>query len=163
MYLILRQLVVSAALWMTALSLLVSPRAKHVFIVSIDGGKPAVIAQSAMPVLKRLAEEGACTWAASTIYPSLTLPSHTSMLTGVGPDKHHVLWNSWKPRKGVVGVPTIFRAVTTYDTAATGLWLLGVPVPEAFDGQPVISAFGWQGDQFAAPVQTERAGRALGL
>jgi predicted AlkP superfamily pyrophosphatase or phosphodiesterase len=73
-----------------------------------DGGKSAVIAQSDMPVLKQVAGEGACTWGASTIYPSVTLPSHTSMLTGVGPEKHRVLWNSWKPRKGVVGVPTIF-------------------------------------------------------
>ncbi len=95
-------------LWMMALPAFGSPRVEHVFIISIDGGKPAVIEKSEMPVLKQLAGEGACTWAASTIYPSVTLPSHTSMLTGVGPDKHHVLWNSWKPRKGVVGVPTIF-------------------------------------------------------
>ena len=37
----------------------------------------------------------------------------------------------------VISVP-----VTTYDTAATALWLLGVPVPEGFDGKPVVSAFG---------------------
>ena len=67
-----------------------------------------MIACSEMPTLKQLAAEGACTWTASTIFPSITLPSHTSMLTGVGPDKHHVLWNKWEPRKGVVGVPTIF-------------------------------------------------------
>lgn len=66
------------------------------------------LAQSDMPVLERLAAEGACTWTASTIFPSLTLPSHTSMLTGVGPDKHRVSWNTWKPGKGVVRVPTIF-------------------------------------------------------
>src|SRR5208282_869478 len=85
-----------------------APRAQHVFIISIDGGKPAVINQSQMPVLKRLAAEGACTWAAQTIFPSITLPSHTSMLTGVGPEKHHILWNSWKPKAGCVAVPTIF-------------------------------------------------------
>jgi predicted AlkP superfamily pyrophosphatase or phosphodiesterase len=94
------RLVFCAVLWMTTLAVFGSPRAEHVFIISIDGGKPAVIAQSDMPVLKHLAEAGACTWAASTIYPSITLPSHTSMLTGVGPDKHHILWNSWKPSKG---------------------------------------------------------------
>jgi predicted AlkP superfamily pyrophosphatase or phosphodiesterase len=31
--------------------------------------------------------------------------------------------------------------VTTYDTAATALWLLGVPVPADWDGKPVQSAF----------------------
>lgn len=88
------------------------PRANHVFIVSIDGGKPEVIRQSEMPVLKRLASEGAWTWAAQTIFPSVTLPSHTSMLTGVGPDKHQILWNTWKPKAGVVRVPTIFALAT---------------------------------------------------
>ena len=108
MYSFVRRLAVCAVPLITALAGFGSPRADHVFIISIDGGKPAVIERSDMPVLKQLAGEGACTWAASTIYPSVTLPSHTSMLTGVGPDKHHVLWNGWKPRKGVVGVPTIF-------------------------------------------------------
>ena len=102
------RLTIGSMLGMMALAASGSPGADHVFIISIDGGKLAVIAQSDMPVLKQLVEEGACTWTASTIYPSVTLPSHTSMLTGVGPDKHHVLWNSWKPQKGVVGVPTIF-------------------------------------------------------
>ncbi len=94
--------------WTTRLAALGVPRADHVIIVSIDGGKPAVIARSDMPTLQRLVTEGACTWTASTIFPCVTLPSHTSMITGVGPDKHHVLWNTWKPRKGVVCVPTIF-------------------------------------------------------
>ncbi len=97
-----------AVLWASALAAPGSPRVDHVFIVSIDGGKPAVMAQSDMPVLKRLVAEGACTWTATTIFPSLTLPSHTSMLTGVGPDKHRVSWNTWKPGKGVVRVPTVF-------------------------------------------------------
>ena len=61
-----------------------------------------------MPVLNRLVREGACSWTATTIYPSVTLPSHTSMLTGVGPKKHKITWNKWKPRTGVVRVPTVF-------------------------------------------------------
>jgi predicted AlkP superfamily pyrophosphatase or phosphodiesterase len=85
-------------------------RTKHVFIISLDGGKPAAIQQSAMPALTRMVEEGACTWSAQTIKPSITLPSHTSMLTGVPMEKHHVSWNDWAPAKGVVGVPTIFAA-----------------------------------------------------
>jgi predicted AlkP superfamily pyrophosphatase or phosphodiesterase len=91
-----------------ALNLLASPRAHHVFIISIDGGKPSVIEQSDLPTLRSLVQEGACTWEATTIYPSVTLPSHTSMLTGVVPEKHKIYWNDWKPRKGIVRVPTIF-------------------------------------------------------
>lgn len=61
-----------------------------------------------MPVFKRMAEEGAHTWEAYTIVPSATLPAHTSMLTGVGIQKHQVTWNDMNPEKGVVQVPTLF-------------------------------------------------------
>jgi predicted AlkP superfamily pyrophosphatase or phosphodiesterase len=103
-----RRFVLVAALCIVALSAGAAPRAQHVFIISMDGGKPAAIEQSQMPVLQRLVAEGAHTWTATTIYPSITLPSHTSMLTGVGPDKHHILWNGWVPSRGPVTVPTVF-------------------------------------------------------
>jgi arylsulfatase A-like enzyme len=85
-----------------------SPRAQHVFIVSFDQGAPAGIEKADMPVLKKMAAEGAHTWEAYTIVPSLTLPSHTSMLTGVGIQKHQIDWNDLEPEKGMVKVPTIF-------------------------------------------------------
>ncbi|MEO6034092.1 MAG: alkaline phosphatase family protein [Verrucomicrobiota bacterium] len=87
-----------------------APRAKHVFIISIDGGKPDEILRSEMPVLKKLVKQGAHTWAANTITPSLTLPAHTSMLTGVGMARHKISWNNWTPSNGIVTVPTIFGA-----------------------------------------------------
>ena len=61
-----------------------------------------------MPILRRMLRQGAATWNAQTVFPSITLVSHTSMLTGVGPEKHQVDWNDWKPEKGLVTVPTIF-------------------------------------------------------
>ena len=84
------------------------PAVGHVFIISIDQGAPSGIAKAEMPVLKALAKEGAHTWEALTIVPSLTLPSHVSMLTGVGIQKHQVDWNELIPEKGLVKVPTIF-------------------------------------------------------
>lgn len=81
---------------------------KHVFVISLDGGKPAVMLESKMPVLFKKVEDGAHSWEAQTVLPSITLVSHTSMVTGVGPDKHLVDWNSWVPEKGQVKVPTMF-------------------------------------------------------
>jgi len=81
---------------------------KHVFIISFDQGNPALIQRSAMPTFNGMAAAGAHTWSAYTIVPSLTLPSHTSMLTGVGPQVHQVLWNDYQTNKGLVKVPTIF-------------------------------------------------------
>jgi predicted AlkP superfamily pyrophosphatase or phosphodiesterase len=55
-----------------------------------------------------MAAAGARTWSAYTVVPSLTLPAHTSMLTGVGPQVHQLLWNDYETNKGLVKVPTIF-------------------------------------------------------
>lgn len=79
------------------------------FIISLDGGKPAVMKQSPMPTLMHMRAEGAGTWQAFTVVPSITLVSHTSMLTGDEPDKHLIDWNSWQPARGLVTVPTIFK------------------------------------------------------
>jgi len=84
-------------------------RARHVFILSFDQTGPSDVARAEMPFYKRLAAEGAHTWEAFTIVPSLTLPSHVSMLTGVGIQKHQVLWNDWDATKPPLAVPTIFR------------------------------------------------------
>ena len=84
------------------------PRAKHVFIISVDQGDPELIRRSPMPTFNGMAAEGASCWSAYTIVPSLTLPSHTSMLTGVGPQAHQVLWNGLKPDARPLKVPTIF-------------------------------------------------------
>jgi predicted AlkP superfamily pyrophosphatase or phosphodiesterase len=85
-----------------------APRAQHVFIISFDQSNPDLIQSSPMPTFHQMAAEGARTWTAYTIVPSLTLPSHTSMLTGVGPQVHQILWNDYEPAKGLVKVPTIF-------------------------------------------------------
>jgi predicted AlkP superfamily pyrophosphatase or phosphodiesterase len=84
-------------------------RAHHVFIVSYDQGNPDLIEKTDLPLFHEMAAEGAHTWEAYTIVPSLTLPSHTSMLTGVGVQKHQILWNDYEPAKGYVQTPTIFK------------------------------------------------------
>jgi predicted AlkP superfamily pyrophosphatase or phosphodiesterase len=104
------RLFVFGVLVISALTAAAAPRAEHVFVISIDGGHPDMLLQSKMPVLHKLAGEGAHTWWARTINPPLTLPAHTSMLTGVGPEKHQVNWNDWRPTNGVVRVPTVFAA-----------------------------------------------------
>lgn len=105
----------SLALFALSSAFATDRRADHVFIISFDGGKPAVIAESEMPTIKRLAAEGSVTWVANTIFPSKTLPSHTSMLTGVGPAKHMVDWNNYTPIRGKVKVPTVFAMARAVD------------------------------------------------
>ncbi|HEX2191391.1 MAG TPA: alkaline phosphatase family protein [Longimicrobiaceae bacterium] len=83
--------------------------AEHVVVVSIDGLRPDAIERAGAHNLRRLMREGAHTLSASTISPSKTLPSHTSMLTGVGPAKHGITWNDDRVAEtGRVPVPTVF-------------------------------------------------------
>lgn len=83
-------------------------RAGYVVIVSFDQTAPFNVEAARMPRYKKMAAEGAHTWEAYTIVPSITLPSHASMVTGVGIQKHQVDWNDANPSKGTVKVPTIF-------------------------------------------------------
>jgi predicted AlkP superfamily pyrophosphatase or phosphodiesterase len=82
----------------------------HVIVVSIDGLRPDAVEKFGMKNLQRLIREGSATLKAQTIYPSKTLPSHTSMVTGVGPEVHGITWNKDRTDEmGVVGVPTMFE------------------------------------------------------
>jgi predicted AlkP superfamily pyrophosphatase or phosphodiesterase len=81
----------------------------HVIVVSIDGLRPDAITKYKPATIQRLMREGRYSLTAQTIPMSLTLPSHTSMLTGVGADVHGITWNSDRTKeKGYVAVPTIF-------------------------------------------------------
>jgi hypothetical protein len=81
----------------------------HVIVVSIDGLRPDAIQRYNLQTLSRLMREGAYTLEARTILPSTTLPSHTSMLTGLAPSVHGVTWNSDRTDElGVVTAPTVF-------------------------------------------------------
>jgi hypothetical protein len=80
----------------------------HVVIISLDGLRPDAIALSDTPNLRRLREQGAWAADARTITHSYTLPSHTSMLTGVDTDRHGLVHNNFTPARGFVRTPTIF-------------------------------------------------------
>ncbi|HUE88180.1 MAG TPA: ectonucleotide pyrophosphatase/phosphodiesterase [Vicinamibacterales bacterium] len=94
---------------------------RNVVLVSIDGLRPDAIAAFKAPTLSKLVAEGSYTLSATTIVPSKTLPSHTSMLTGEPPDRHGVLWNdAFNDQPGTLKIPTIFGAARSrgYRTAA---------------------------------------------
>jgi predicted AlkP superfamily pyrophosphatase or phosphodiesterase len=80
----------------------------HVVVISIDGLRPDAIAKFKATTLERLMREGRYSLTARTIDKSITLPSHTSMLTGVDSDKHGVTWNSDRTDLGYTKAMTIF-------------------------------------------------------
>lgn len=132
---------------------LAAPISQHVVILSIDGGKPAVIEQSEMPTLKAAAKAGAVTWNAQTIFPSITLVSHTSMLAGVGPEKHHVMWNSWMEEKGRFTFSTVFSVAKQAGLGTAAF--AGKDKFLHFDAPGVLDQFAIPGNK--APVIAEAA------
>jgi predicted AlkP superfamily pyrophosphatase or phosphodiesterase len=65
-------------------------------LVSIDGLAASYLddPRAEMPTLRKLAKAGASAKGMITSFPSVTWPSHTSLITGVQPAKHGVIGNS---------------------------------------------------------------------
>lgn len=84
--------------------------ADHVIIVSQDGLRPDALLQAKAPAHAALMREGAYSLRAKTIRQASTLPSHAAMLSGFDVAAHGLSWNSWRPERGFIKVPTVFTA-----------------------------------------------------
>jgi predicted AlkP superfamily pyrophosphatase or phosphodiesterase len=79
-----------------------------VLLISVDGLRPDALTPAPAPTMIALACQGAHSLRAQTVTPPVTLPSHASMISGVEPDVHGLVWDDWRP--GTIGAPTIFGA-----------------------------------------------------
>lgn len=125
MSLLVRVLAGVAALWGPATATAQDPavaRAEHVVVISIDGLRPDALIRYEPRILSRLMADGSVSLEATTVLPSTTLPSHTSMLTGVGPDTHGITWNRHIPRRGVVSVPTVFELARSHGLSVAAFY-----------------------------------------
>lgn len=94
-------------------------------VISLDGFPAKALADPALPIptLRRLAAGGALAAGMTVVNPSVTWPSHTSMVTGVSPARHSVLFNGmlvrpgprvpvkvepWRDKKEMVQAPTVY-------------------------------------------------------
>jgi hypothetical protein len=78
-----------------------------VVIISVDGLRPDAIFAAPAPHLLEQACRGGYIWQARTVLPSLTLPSHASMLSGVVPEVHGIFHDDNLSGRGVIMVPTV--------------------------------------------------------
>src|SRR5258708_5086748 len=86
------------------------PEVKKVLIISIDGGRPDLLLRADTPNLRALRRSGSYTMWAHTTDIAITLPSHMSMLTGVKPPRHGIMFNDDRAttQPTYPSVPTIF-------------------------------------------------------
>jgi predicted AlkP superfamily pyrophosphatase or phosphodiesterase len=73
-----------------------TPAPPRVALISIDGLRPDALTQDRTPNILALAQRGCYAFAAQTVYPSTTLPDHTSMLTGVEPSTHGITFDEYR-------------------------------------------------------------------
>ena len=78
-------------------------------VLSIDGCRPDALEAAGARHLLEFGARGARATRAFTIPLSLTLPSHSSMLSGYSLEAHGVHWNHPTPELGYIKVPTIFN------------------------------------------------------
>ncbi|MDF2511098.1 MAG: type phosphodiesterase/nucleotide pyrophosphatase [Herbinix sp.] len=111
-------------------------KAKHLMVISYDAFSEDNWEKACkLPNLSRLIKNGAYSTELKSVYPTLTYVVHTTMVTGVYPDKHGIYHNnplqpfipekeqSWFWFKKDVRVPAIYDAVKAQGMKSAGiLW-----------------------------------------
>ena len=134
-------IVVFVAFWLASLLGASGGAAKHVVLISIDGVLPDYLLRSEdlgvrLPNLQALRDRGSWAEGVVGVYPSLTYPSHTSIVTGVRPARHGVYQNtkfdgpgrgSWYFDSEAIQVPTLWQHANEAGLVTAGVsWPVSV-------------------------------------
>ena len=117
-------------------------RSDHVVIVSIDGFRPDFYLDKSWPApaIQQMADDGVHALGVRGIFPSVTYPSHTTLITGALPIRHGVYYNSpfepdgqtgkWNWEESEIKVPTLWDAARDAGlTTASFMWPVSVGAP----------------------------------
>ena len=169
-------------LFLSALALLAfalpcsAQRAQPVVMISIDGLRPDAVTQAEahglrVPNLRRFVTEGTYAEGVTGVVPTLTYPSHTTLVTGVAPAVHGILANTtfdplfrnqigWYWYAEQEHAPTLWQAAHAGGlTTASVNWPVTVDAPDIDYNMPEY----WRAST-ADDVRLQRAlARPLGL
>ena len=129
-------------------SSLIAQQPHPVLMISIDGLRPDYVThadehQLKIPTLRRLRTEGTYADGVVGVFPTVTYPSHTTLVTGVWPAEHGILNNTrfdperkfggaWYWYADQIKVPTLWSAAK-----AAGLHTASVSWPVTVDATPI--------------------------
>jgi len=147
-------------------------RADHVILISIDGFRPDFYRDATWPAptLQRMAAEGVSVAEVQGVFPSVTYPSHTSIITGAKPARHGIFYNepfepeghtgAWYWHEKDIRVDTLWDAVKAAGlTSASFSWPVSVGAPTDFNTPEI-----WPLDREVDLFETLRAhARPAGL
>ena len=80
-------------------------RASHVILVTVDGFRPEFYLDSTygMMTVCHMMQQGVAAKGVEPVFPSVTYPDHTTMVTGVTPAKHGIYYNTPFEPEGQTG------------------------------------------------------------
>jgi predicted AlkP superfamily pyrophosphatase or phosphodiesterase len=120
--------------------------AEHVVIITVDGFRPDFYLDSSWNAvnIRGLMKEGTYAYGVNSDFPSITYPSHTTIVTGVMPVRHGIYYNSVFEPTGSTGkiywnnssikVPTLWAAATARGLkVASLLWPVSADAPVLYD------------------------------
>lgn len=165
--------------------LLASPAAASpVLLISLDGLRPGDISDAKargmnLPVLSGLRAEGASAQGVVGVLPTLTYPSHTTLVTGVSPGRHGVVNNltfdpeqknqgGWYWYASDVKVPTLWQAAHAAGLSTANVhWPVTVGATGIDENLPQIWRAGTEDDRklltaLATPGLVARLERRVG-
>lgn len=103
-----------------------TPQRRPVLLISVDGMRPDYVTEAdrhhlRIPTLRRMLAEGAHADGVTGVFPTVTYPSHTTLVTGVAPAEHGIMNNQrFDPERQLSGawfwyadsvkVPTLYSA-----------------------------------------------------
>jgi predicted AlkP superfamily pyrophosphatase or phosphodiesterase len=133
---------------------------RHVVLVTVDGFRPDFYLDSSWQAvhIRSLMADGAHALGVNSVFPSMTYPSHTTIVTGVQPAKHGIYYNTGPGEKvywndSSIKVPTIWGAATARGmTVASLLWPVSADAPVAYDIPDNGSLGEAQREQYSKPA-----------
>jgi len=115
---------------------------EYVVLISIDGFRPEFYTEEKWPApnLKQMAREGVSASGVRGVFPSVTYPSHTTIITGAKPIDHGIYYNApfesggqtgrWYWESDLIQVPTLWDAVRAAGMkSASFIWPVSVGAP----------------------------------
>jgi predicted AlkP superfamily pyrophosphatase or phosphodiesterase len=155
-----------------ALLLTLPLSAQSLVLISIDGMRPDYVLKAdehglKIPHLRRILKDGAHATGVRGVLPTVTYPSHTTILTGVWPAKHHIVSNvvfdpldrnmaGWMWYAEDIAVPNLWQAATNAGLIVGSVsWPVSVGAPGIVYNIPEY----WRASKF--PGEDQKLLRAL--
>ncbi|WP_153042859.1 ectonucleotide pyrophosphatase/phosphodiesterase [Rufibacter ruber] len=139
-----KRIFLSAAVVVASLTASFGQTAKHVILISIDGFRPDFYLDKkwSAPNLQKLMASGVYANGVNSVFPSVTYPSHTTLVTGALPARHGIYYNApidakngeWYWFENQIKVATLWDAVQKKGlTSGSIMWPVTVGAPITYN------------------------------